>query len=120
MTLKRNLGLVRDLMVGNKVRLISTKYVIQVNEIRTNDIVSHFGQSFMYSEIEEIPLDENQILALGFSKWEGKNSNELTYSKGNFFLHKRKRGYVTYKREGIVRYVNELQNRYYVTRGKHL
>lgn len=114
--------MIRDLMIGNSVLVKETKDVIMVHEIKLNGITSHSGNHYNFIDIEGIPLDENQLLSLGFSKWEGKGSSSSasTYTKGDYILHKRLRGFVTSKREGIVRYVHELQNRFYVTRSKHL
>lgn len=108
-----------NLMIGNYVQLKSNKELIVICGIDLNGVTSHLGTKFKFDEIEGIPLNENWLLKFKFSTWEGKY-NSKTYTKGSYVLHLRKRGYVTKKSEGVVSFIHELQNRFYVTRSKHL
>lgn len=87
------------------------------DKIGVQDIVRIYENigSFNY---EPIPLTDQWIEDLGFKEF-GVYKYK-TYYKDHIFLHKRKRGYVMSKRFKEPKYVHELQNIYFVLKGKQL
>lgn len=74
-------------------------------ESRDNEIV--YGEP--YESFDPIELTEEWLIELGFNRI-GKSND---FYKGNFFIHKRKIGWVINKRIAPIKFVHTLQNTYF-------
>ena len=115
---------VEELMVGNCLRIAPMSIPkLQLSNDGVIEITA-YGLSLMFNnpdildQYQPIPLTDEEIEKLGFKRF--GNWKSKTYYKNHIFLHKRKRGWVMSKRFKEPKYVHELQNIYFILKGKRL
>ena len=103
---------VEELMVGNY-----TDNNVEIIRISAMDIM-FLSESDNMHFCNGVILTDEWITDFGFKIW--KHKNEITFYKDHVFIHKRKRGYVMSKRFKELKYVHELQNFFFISKGKQL
>lgn len=110
-------GLAREeLRIGNYVNYEQTTHVVEA--LLRNFCISEWKDAtesnpyhHPYSHLKGIDLTDDLILRLGFKRF----GNDFSF-KG-VVIHKRKRGYIINTKVPEMKYVHQLQNYFYATRG---
>lgn len=93
----------KELRIGNWI------YINNKPRFVTSAILAEIDQGEL--EAEPVPLTEDMVLQVGFKKW----GDNLTYNKGSFIIHYRKRKdeYVIRRTFRAIKSLHHLQNIYY-------
>lgn len=116
-----------QLRVGNLFRFISTDSIEQVADIRTAGIKTPTINNVLITDIEPIPLNEDWLVKLGFTKERNSiDSADLFIKKDIVFVLTGEHYTVSWNSVTInlipakVKFVHELQNLFYCLTGTEL
>lgn len=119
--------LINELKVGNLFRFISTDSIEQVADIRTAGIKTPTINNVLIADCEPIPLNEDWLVKLGFTKERNSiDSADLFIKKDIVFVLTGEHYTVSWNSVTInlipakVKFVHELQNLFYCLTGTEL